>query len=156
MIFRYSTNSSGGTGRWQYQYVFLEWAPHSYWSPTSRGWTWTFSGRDRDTKLSGSVYVYTKELPHRVGEMFFSDNQYVYCMSHHWVFVFLPNLPDRNKELILYVVSDQMCNCLTVIDGKTQGSSTPLFQVISLAIGETERDVYMKFYINFWVNVWRS
>lgn len=44
-----------------------------------------------------------------------------------------------------------MCNCLTVIDGKTQGSSTPLFQVISLAIGETERDVlvYMKFYINF-------
>lgn len=99
--------------------------------------------------MSGSVYVYTKELPHRVGEMFFSDNQYVYCMSHHWVFVFLPNLPDRNKELILYVVSDQMCNCLTVIDGKTQGSSTPLFQVISLAIGETERDVYMKFYINF-------
>lgn len=70
-------------------------------------------------------------------------------MSHHWVFVFLPNLPDRNKELILYVVSDQMCNCLTVIDGKTLGSSTPLFQVISLAIGETERDVYMKFYINF-------
>lgn len=87
---------------------FLEWAPRSYWSPTSRGRAWTFSGRDSDTKLSGSVYVYTKELPHRVGEMCFSDNQYVYCMSHHWVFVFLLNLPDRNKEL--YCAMSQIRN----------------------------------------------
>lgn len=72
-------------------------------------------------------------------------------MSHHWVFVFLPNLPDRKKELILYVVSDQMCNCLTVIDGKTQGIEYSAFSsyIIGHWFGETERDVYMKFYINF-------
>lgn len=136
MIFWYGTNSSGGTGRWRFQYVFLEWAPRSYWSPTSRGRAWTFSGRDRDTKLSGSVYVYTKELPHRVGEMCFSDNQYVYCMSHHWVFVFLLNLPDRNKEL--YCAMSQIRNVGGHLDGKR--------------FREREWVVYMKFYIHFWVN----
>lgn len=32
------------------------------------------------------------------------------CMSHHWVFVFLPNLPDRNKELYMCCL-DQKCSC---------------------------------------------
>lgn len=72
-------------------------------------------------------------------------------MLYYWVFVFFLNLFDRKKGLILYVVLDQMCNCLIVIDGKIQGIEYSVFlsYIIGYWFGEIERDVYMKFYINF-------